>query len=277
MQPPQAQHLLFKLAASTGAIWEADLLIGKVAHSQRFWERLGYQPHEIPDTPESWAELLHPEDRDSVCRAWLNPLKRRAPYEVEYRSRAKSGDYRWFNSRGQATWDDSGRATYMAGVVHDITSHREAEERVQKIFHLTPTATSISRLGDACLLDVNDAFCALFGYTREELVGHSLLELGLIADLGPQGCGAGSARAAPARPRARFGCSWAGAGLVNAETIELRARARRVTINDVTDRKRYEAPQYRQPRRAHGAPIAPCSRPHLAGVVPGAAHGRAGR
>src|SRR5260221_2007178 len=70
----------------------------------------------------------------------------------------------------------------MAGVVHDVTSHREAEARGQKIFHLSPTATSISSLDDGPLLEVNDAFCVLFGFSREELVGRTMLEMGLLAD-----------------------------------------------------------------------------------------------
>ncbi len=250
MYSPDSQHLQnetrFELAASTGDVWEANLVIGTVAHSKRFWERLGYHAAEIPDTPESWAELLHPDDRDLVCKAWIDHLKTGALYDVEYRSRAKTGGYRWFNSRGQAAWDASGRATYMAGVVHDITSHREAEERVQKIFHLSPTATSISMLEDGRLLDVNEAFCALFGYTRDELVGHSMLELGLITDL--------EARAELAhrfRSERRLRgyelqvCLRSGElrnVLVSAEMMDFMGERRGlVTINDVTDRKRYEA------------------------------------
>ena len=236
----------FQLAAATGDVWEANFLSGRLALSQQFKERLGYEPHEIEDTPESWARLLHPDDRDFVCEAFIGHLKARTPYDVKYRKRTKWGEYRWFNSRGQATWDKSGRATYMAGVVHDITPHREAEERVQKIFHLSPVATSISSLEDGRLLDVNDAYCSLFGYTRDQLVGHSMLELGLLADL--------DARAAIAHRfrterrlrdyelQVRLRSGETRSVLVSAEMMDYMGEPRGlVTINDITDRKRYEA------------------------------------
>ena len=122
--------LRFDLAASTGDLWEADLTIGSLKLSTQFKERLGYEDHEIEDTPESWARLLHPEDRAPVRKAWLDHLKSRVPYNVDYRKRSKTGSYRWFHARGQAAWNESGRATIMAGVVHDITPYREAEARI---------------------------------------------------------------------------------------------------------------------------------------------------
>jgi diguanylate cyclase (GGDEF)-like protein/PAS domain S-box-containing protein len=126
----QAMDLRFDLAASTGDVWEADLTRGSLKLSTRFKERLGYEDHEIDDTPESWAELLHPDDRDPVCAAWIEHLKTRVPYDIDYRKRAKTGSYRWFHARGQAAWNDAGRAVVMAGVVHDITPYREAEARI---------------------------------------------------------------------------------------------------------------------------------------------------
>jgi len=122
--------LRFDLAASTGDLWEADLTIGSLKLSTQFKERLGYEDHEIEDTPESWARLLHPEDRVPVRKAWLDHLKSRVPYNIDYRKRSKTGSYRWFHARGQAAWNESGRATIMAGVVHDITPYREAEARI---------------------------------------------------------------------------------------------------------------------------------------------------
>ena len=236
----------YGLAASTGDIWEADLTSGRLALSAQFKQRLGFEPHEIGDTPDAWAKLLHPDDHDFVCKAFLGHLSRREPYDVEYRKRTKAGEYRWFNARGQATWDDSGRATFMAGVVHDITSHREAEERVQKIFHLSPTATSISSLDDGRLFEVNDAFCALFGYPREALVGRTMLEMGLLVDLEARAA-IGQRFRSDRRLRdyelqVRLRSGELRNVLVSAEMMDIIGQPRGlVTINDITDRKRYEA------------------------------------
>jgi PAS domain S-box-containing protein len=235
----------FTLAASTGDVWEVDFNRGTLTMAPQFKRRLGYEPHEVGDTPQSWAALLHPDDHDAVCKAFLDHLKKRTPYDISYRKRTKSGEYRWFNSRGQAIWDSRGRAMFMAGVVHDITPHREAEERVQKLFHLSPTATSITRLEDGQLLDVNGAFCALFGYTREELVGRTMQELGIIVDRDARQ--AISQRFRTERRlrnyelQVRLRSGDLRSVLVSAEMMEIMGEPRGlITMNDITDRTRYE-------------------------------------
>lgn len=40
----------------------------------------------------------------------------------------------------------------------------------------------ISRLSDGRFVEVNNAFLKLFGYAREEVIGHSALELGMWPD-----------------------------------------------------------------------------------------------
>ncbi len=63
---------------------------------------------------------------------------------------------------------------------------RESEREILSAFHRfetiflgAPEAMSVSKLADGRLLQVNDAFCQTFGYAREDLIGHTSLELGL--------------------------------------------------------------------------------------------------
>ena len=59
-------------------------------------------------------------------------LQQRAPYKVEYRLRAKSGDYLWFLARGQAIWNSEGKAIRMSGSVQDITERVKLEDELRK-------------------------------------------------------------------------------------------------------------------------------------------------
>lgn len=54
---------------------------------------------------------------------------------------------------------------------------RESEERYRTAFQTSMDAIAISRARDGVYLDANDALLAMMGYTREELIGHSALEL----------------------------------------------------------------------------------------------------
>jgi PAS domain S-box-containing protein len=59
---------------------------------------------------------------------------------------------------------------------------RESEERFAALFRVNPAAVAITRLSDSRLVDVNRAWQEMTGYSREEAVGHTPLELNLWAD-----------------------------------------------------------------------------------------------
>jgi PAS domain S-box-containing protein len=61
-------------------------------------------------------------------------------------------------------------------------SLRESEGRFSVAFRTSPYAITITRLKDGQLLEVNDAFTLISGYTREEALANSSIGLGLWAD-----------------------------------------------------------------------------------------------
>lgn len=56
----------------------------------------------------------------------------------------------------------------------------DAEERFAIIFHSAPVPIVLTRVTDGIAVDVNPAFCALFGYTRDEVIGRTSAELGVM-------------------------------------------------------------------------------------------------
>jgi len=59
---------------------------------------------------------------------------------------------------------------------------KQSEERFSRMFHNSPVPISLSRLADGVFLDANDSFFRMSGYTREEIIGHTALELQLYPD-----------------------------------------------------------------------------------------------
>jgi PAS domain S-box-containing protein len=63
-----------------------------------------------------------------------------------------------------------------------MRSLKESEERFAKAFRISPNALVISRIADGVLLEVNESFVSLSGYSRDELIGKSTILLDLYAD-----------------------------------------------------------------------------------------------
>jgi len=61
------------------------------------------------------------------------------------------------------------------------------KEKMQNVFNTGPDAAFISRLSDGSMIDVNDSFSDMTGYTREEAVGTTTLEIRLWRDTSERG------------------------------------------------------------------------------------------
>jgi PAS domain S-box-containing protein len=124
-------------------------------------------------------------------------------------------------------------------------SLRESEERFATIFRASPVGIGISHFADGPFIAVNDGFCNLFGYSREDLLGRTSPELGLWPDseeraklftmLRDQG------RVQQFEARFRRKSGETGYVLVSADLIELHGETHLLELlTDITDRKQAE-------------------------------------
>ena len=167
----------FELAVrgSTDGLWDWNILTGEVYYSPRFKQLLGYSDDEFSNVIASFEARLHPDDHEWVFREVDAHLKHLKPYDVEYRLRIKSGEYRWFRARGQAIWNNEGQAERMAGSITDMTEQHRLRERFRLAVEASPTALMMVHQ-DGRILMANSRSLSLFGYTEAELVGQ-LIEL----------------------------------------------------------------------------------------------------
>ncbi|WP_462324540.1 PAS domain S-box protein [Desulfoplanes sp.] len=122
----------FQLAmeASRDGIWDWNIMTGETYYSPGYAAILGYASTEVPAHVESWKDLIHPSDRDDAFRANQACIEGRCDdFSVEFRMRAKDGQWRWILGRGKAVARDAdGRATRMVGTHTEITAIKEASE-----------------------------------------------------------------------------------------------------------------------------------------------------
>jgi len=165
---------------SSDGIWDWNVLTNEDFFSDRWCEMVGYERAELAAELDTWIGLLHPDDVERVKDRVRRHLEQREPYDVEFRMRTKTGDYRWFCARGQALWNEQGRPTRMAGSLTDITEHKQAEERLRRQAALLDGANDAIyvRELDHTVSYWNAGAERLFGWTRTEALQRKITELG---------------------------------------------------------------------------------------------------
>jgi signal transduction histidine kinase len=134
----RASELRYRLAASPGHLWHWDVLQGQANFASPFWDMFGV-PVPAPEAAlHSLMQLLHPDDVPRWKRVLGDHLAQRGDYALEFRARGAMGPWRWFQTQGQAMWDEQGRAVCMAGTTFEITERKRAEEAIQAMqFEMT--------------------------------------------------------------------------------------------------------------------------------------------
>ncbi len=118
------------ISGSNDGLWDWNVLTGQFYFSPRCSELVGFSESELGVTATDFVALLHPDDRDPTRAATTAHLRYNAPFDVEFRCRCKSGEYRWFRARGSSVRNASGWAVRMAGSVTDITDRKQVEAQV---------------------------------------------------------------------------------------------------------------------------------------------------
>jgi PAS domain S-box-containing protein len=120
------------------------------------------------------GKWLTPEDRQGWA-AVLKQAGRISNHEVCFRTR--NGDIREVLLSAELI-DLEGEPCALV-LAADITESKQAEEKFAKVFQASPVAISIARLHDGHYIDVNEAFVRQFGWSREEILGRTSVEIGI--------------------------------------------------------------------------------------------------
>ncbi len=124
------------------ALWEIEFATGRYWFANRLGQMLGMDEHELPTTQDGLTALVHPDDRETRAEAVRQHIAGGAPYDCEFRLRARSGEYRWFRSRGLVERDADGSPVSMAGALQDITERRSYQ---QALIEATEAAAAANR------------------------------------------------------------------------------------------------------------------------------------
>jgi PAS domain S-box-containing protein len=116
------------LAAGRLGILRWDRATGRVGLDDTAEALLGLSPGTFDGSFETWAEMLHRDDRERVRTVLDRAVEVKGSYDLEYRVIWPDGSVHWLQGRGQVTLDDEGTVTGRIGCMADITARRMADE-----------------------------------------------------------------------------------------------------------------------------------------------------
>lgn len=133
-----------------------------------------------------WVNIVHPGWQKIMNDYVVNDvIGKHKKFDKEYQIiRQNDGSERWVHGLGALEFDSSGNPCKLKGTITDITERkiveealRESEERFSKSFMTSPISFMIANMEDGRIIEVNDAFSTISGYTREEALASTTLNL----------------------------------------------------------------------------------------------------
>ena len=168
---------------------EVDYKTGKFLWSDEFYRIHGLEPNCFEPTPEISEKFLHPDERYKIEIFNEAPLKKLDFLEFDSKIIRADGVVREISSSWKLLYDMEGNPSKMYGVVQDITEKKQlevalklSEEQFRGAFENSAIGLGIVNTQKKWVV-VNNSFCKMLGYEREELLQKSFQEITHSDDL----------------------------------------------------------------------------------------------
>lgn len=172
------QRWKFALEGTGGAIWEFNLQTHTTMVSRKMFDLLGFKSPAILQnfSPlNNWQDRLHPDSLEPTLTQLTAVINKQAEnYYIEQQVQHEDGHYIWLLSRGVVvSYTHDKQPLMMIGASEDITERKQAELKLQLAASVFSHAREGIMITDASgtIIDVNQTFTMITGYTKEEVVG----------------------------------------------------------------------------------------------------------
>ncbi|MBA2290848.1 MAG: PAS domain S-box protein [Gemmatimonadales bacterium] len=131
-----------------------------------------------------WTNAVHPDDREHTAQVWGRSVASKSICQLVYRLRRHDGEYRWSVVRVVPVMDVQGDIREWVGMITDITERKQAgdaleesEAKFKLLFECSPLPKWALEVKTLRFVDVNEAAIQLYGYTREEFLQLTVLDV----------------------------------------------------------------------------------------------------
>lgn len=173
----------FRLIADSApvAVWVTRLDRKRSFVNRAYVEFLGVTYEEALDF--DWRRIIHPDDAARILAASIAGEASLGTFALEGRYRSASGEWRWLHSTSQPRRDAQGRHIGFIGVAHDVTEAKTAElalreREAQLSAFINQTTAGFGQVDlEGRFTLVNDRFCEIAGWSRDELMAMTMQQI----------------------------------------------------------------------------------------------------
>jgi len=127
--------------------WELDLVTNKLHWSPQIFSIFEIDPQEFKASSETFFTVVHPEDRDTVWKTYLNSVKNHNIYAINHRLLMPDGRIKYVEEHGHTVYDSEGSPLRTLGTVQDITEREAARQELQQLNEKLETLVEARTLG----------------------------------------------------------------------------------------------------------------------------------
>ncbi|MBD2083949.1 PAS domain S-box protein [Trichocoleus sp. ST-U3] len=148
--------------------------------NQKLCDIVGYTPEELRE--RTFQDITHPDDLNADLEHVRQMLASEIQtYSIEKRSIRKDGSQVWINLTVSLVREPTGEPKYFISVIENIDERKRAEQALEQSlkelsdikFALDKAAIAVATDEKGTINYVNDKFCQISKYAREELIGQS--------------------------------------------------------------------------------------------------------
>lgn len=178
----QRERFAFATRSARIGYWFCDLPFDKLTWDATVKEHF-WLPPDAEVRLDQFLRMLHPEDRESTWRAMETAIANHTLYDVEYRTVAADGRFKWIRAIGRTAYGEDGRPLRFDGVTQEITELKQALEaldaeraRLSAVFENLPIGILFT-LPDGRLVTANAEAERILGRPLRSLTLQSGLEI----------------------------------------------------------------------------------------------------
>jgi len=145
------------LRATTDSIWRADARFEKYVFNPPL--RIGNTEPRADWDGASWAEIVHPDDREMVIETVRTGFRNRESIRWEFRIKDGMGGWRWMESRGVPVLDENDRIVEWLGLSMDVTERHSLAEQLRHAQKME----AIGQLTGGIAHDFNNMLAVILG------------------------------------------------------------------------------------------------------------------